>query len=357
MIDCVLLDALHLPFRGYQSQTKSQTKSQTNSHYSTQLFDLMFLSPPWGGPKYASHRSLSMEPWTSFGHAIQKLHLADTVLFYLPRNVNFQEIKFLSQTGALLQPFRQRRSIIYPSASTDLLEYSDFAQPKIHQDISNQVRFNPLWSWKTSAFALWIGNIGQRKFIEVKLLEDFVFRNYLRSISYRVFRRIQLILMQKLAKSWSYQLVDLLGRSGRVPGPPPSSRNKKDLKGGMNKIGTPITYEAMNRFDPLNSLPKLLRKIKRLNEIVLQWTIIHPSMHHSTVCILIETVFKLIVNRLWIIPNTTMSSWLADILQMNVDIQRLNNRMKNCLFSILFVLPRRRARNCHSVLRSVPQPR
>lgn len=163
MIDCVLLDALHLPFRGYQSQTKSQTKSQTNSHYSTQLFDLMFLSPPWGGPKYASHRSLSMEPWTSFGHAIQKLHLADTVLFYLPRNVNFQEIKFLSQTGALLQPFRQRRSIIYPSASTDLLEYSDFAQPKIHQDISNQVRFNPLWSWKTSAFALWIGNIGQRK--------------------------------------------------------------------------------------------------------------------------------------------------------------------------------------------------
>lgn len=74
-VDCVVADACRLPFR---------TKSS--------FFDVAFLSPPWGGPKYSKTPTVRMDPWIQLGRQMLRDHLAASVIYYLPRNTDLRDL-------------------------------------------------------------------------------------------------------------------------------------------------------------------------------------------------------------------------------------------------------------------------
>ena len=63
--------------------------------------DVVFLSPPWGGPEYLNQPLYSMEQLAPIGGKdlfnLVTRHLSPNVILYLPRNTNIQELFQLQQ--------------------------------------------------------------------------------------------------------------------------------------------------------------------------------------------------------------------------------------------------------------------
>jgi len=64
---------------------------------STVRADVIFLSPPWGGPSYAEVEVFDLsQPYTSgassVAHMTRALNVADAIACFLPRNTNCEEL-------------------------------------------------------------------------------------------------------------------------------------------------------------------------------------------------------------------------------------------------------------------------
>lgn len=244
------------------------------------LFDLTFISPPWGGRSYLTD-ALSLLPWIRLGCEI-KNKMADSVIFYLPRNINVDEVEKTTEDNAcaaFLQPHLQRGKVTF-------------------SDINLNSNIKGVWNWKCTALTLWIGESAK---VKIKAKRLFLIRNY---------RHSARLVLEAVAR-WGTEIVKLLGNFGRIP--------KLDKKQELND------YKITQQCNLISK--KLVKQVKmyiRHNKLIF----LQPKIYQFS-----RALFRLVVSTNW--RSEIPMDGLLLSLRSNAEIQRLNRWLNRCLARVL----------------------
>lgn len=184
--DCVLCDAYRPPFR-----------HNNNGH--RPVADAVFMSPPWGGPKYSSQTTVAFPKARDLASQVLRVHMAPTVILFLPRNAEFEPLTYTTEDGSqitpavLLELYTNRNSVL-PSKGAE----RGVGQPQCPEDQA--------WMWRPTAVAMYTGAVAQQA------VQQAATRHHSRRLLHLSAKRLMQI-WRRLRR----RITAVYGDSGRIP--------------------------------------------------------------------------------------------------------------------------------------------
>ncbi|XP_053991132.1 uncharacterized protein LOC128883137 isoform X2 [Hylaeus volcanicus] len=310
-LDCVLADTTRLPFR------------ECND-----FFDITFLSPPWGGPKYCKKTIISLENIIHLGFQMLEKHLAKTIIYYLPRNLQLLDLNYLFEKNLVcfLEGYLNRsgRFHFYHSASNRTVGCQIEKKTVSTETLASL--WYPLkqnsWSWNLSVVTVWIGALANVAF---NLFHSPICHPCISNVN-NVSRKCFFISFWKTIEN---SLLQILGVSGTLPHRTVYRRH------------TQVNY--IIRASPCHVTRVYLKKccekkFRRLHQIKSYKIVkkkIEKKFFHTLLKKYLSIVFAVQINTLWCFVNKTEGATLHRIVLQLECIKQFRNQLVSQLFNFL----------------------